>query len=43
MVKYQRLTMIEREEISRQIACGYSLRKIAKGLYRAPSSISRVE
>jgi len=41
MVKYQRLTVIEREEISRQIASGYSLRKIARSLYRAPSSISR--
>ena len=41
MIKYQRLTMLEREEISRQIASGDSLRKIAKSLYRAPSSISR--
>lgn len=41
MVKYQRLAMLEREEISRQIASGYSLRKIAKSLDRAPSSISR--
>jgi IS30 family transposase len=41
MVKYQRLTMIEREEISRQIASGESLRRIATNLQRAPSSISR--
>jgi len=33
--------MIEREEISRQIASGNSLRKIARTLYRTPSSISR--
>ena len=41
MVKYKRFTMIEREEISRQIASGYSLRKIASSLYRAPSSLCR--
>jgi IS30 family transposase len=41
MVKYQRLTIIEREEISRQIASGSSLRTTAGILYRAPSSILR--
>ena len=41
MVKYQRLTIQEREEISRHIASGHSLRGIAAGLHRAPSSISR--
>ena len=41
MVKYQRLTMLEREEISRQIASGNSLRAIARSIGRAPSSISR--
>lgn len=41
MVKYQRLTVVEREEISRQIASGNSLCKIAGSLHRAPSSISR--
>ena len=41
MPQYTRLTVIEREEISRQIASGYSLRKIAKNLNRAPSSMSR--
>lgn len=41
MIKYQRLSMLEREEISRQIASGNSLRVIAVSLHRAPSSISR--
>ena len=41
MAKYVRLTITEREEISRLIAAGYSLRKISKILLRAPSSISR--
>lgn len=41
MIKYQRLIVIEREEISRQIASGNSLRAIARSLHRAPSSISR--
>lgn len=41
MIKYQRISFLEREEISRQIASGNSLRTIAKSLRRAPSSISR--
>ncbi len=41
MVTYQRITFLEREEISRQIALGKSLRAIAKVLDRAPSSICR--
>ena len=41
MITYQRLTILEREEISRQVASGYSLRVIAASLRRAPSSISR--
>ena len=41
MIKYQRITLLEREEISRQIASGRSLRMIALSLRRAPSSISR--
>lgn len=41
MVKYKRLTIVEREEISRYIASGSSLRAIARNLHRAPSSISR--
>ena len=32
MVKYQRITIIEREEISRGVASGHSMRKIAKSL-----------
>ncbi len=38
---YQRLQFNEREEISRQIAIGSSLRQIAKQINRAPSTISR--
>ena len=41
MVKYQRITLLEREEISRFIASGYSIRKVAKHLNRMPSTISR--
>ncbi len=41
MSKYVRLNILEREEISRDILAGYSLRKISKSLNRAPSSISR--
>ena len=41
MVKYQRITLMEREEISRYIASGYSSRKIAQSLNRLPSTISR--
>ena len=36
-----RLTFAEREEISRGLAAGCSLRRIAAGLGRAPSTISR--
>ena len=35
------LSSTEREEISRQLACGHSLRAIATQLARAPSTISR--
>lgn len=35
------LTLAEREEISREIAAGHSIRSIAKQLGRAPSTISR--
>jgi len=35
------LTLADREEISRGVAAGYSLRTIAKRLGRAPSTISR--
>lgn len=41
MAKYQRLTLIEREEISRQIALGCSMRSIAIYLNRNISTISR--
>ncbi len=41
MMKYHRISLFEREEISRQIAQGASLRTIAGILNRAPSSISR--
>lgn len=40
MIRYQRITLQEREEISRQIASGYSIRKIAQNLNRSPSTIS---
>src|SRR5829696_4185604 len=36
-----RLSIVEREEISRGLAAGRSLRLIAAGLGRAPSTISR--
>jgi IS30 family transposase len=35
------LTLLEREEISRGIASGYSIRKIATVINRAPSTVSR--
>lgn len=41
MTKYKRISFLEREEISRQIASGNSLCAIARSLQRAPSSISR--
>ena len=41
MAKYQRLTVSEREEISREIASGVSLRAISRTLNRSPSTISR--
>ena len=37
----QALSLAEREEISRGVAAGYSLRTIAKMLGRAPSTVSR--
>lgn len=41
MEPYHRLRIVEREEISRQIASGQSIREIAQNLYRSPSTISR--
>lgn len=35
------LRLVEREEISRGIAAGWSIRRIAQGLRRSPSTISR--
>jgi|SRR5579872_4893992 len=35
------LTLTEREDISRGIACGSAIREIAKGLRRAVSTVSR--
>ena len=35
------LTLSEREEISRGVAAGYSLRSIAESLRRSPSTVSR--
>ena len=41
MNHYNRLLFIEREEISRQIAAGSSIRQIASLIRRSPSTISR--
>ena len=41
MAEYQRLKFTEREEISRRIATGISLREISKALQRSPSTITR--
>ena len=41
MIRYKRLTLIEREEISRCIASGHSIRRIARSIHRVPSTISR--
>src|SRR3989338_4854808 len=41
MLTYTRLTCAEREEISRLVAAGASLRAIARQISRAPSTISR--
>ena len=38
---YHRLTLMEREELSRMLAAGYSLRATAHALQRAPSTLSR--
>lgn len=35
------LTLIEREEISRGLAAGFALRRIASGIGRSPSTVSR--
>ena len=41
MGQYFRLTFVEREEISRQIALNLSIRMIARNLNRSPATISR--
>lgn len=40
-MQYSRLNLSEREEISRSLALGMSMRSIARSLHRSPSSISR--
>jgi IS30 family transposase len=41
MAHYQRLSLMEREELSRMLAAGHSLRATAQALSRAPSTVSR--
>jgi len=41
MPRYHRLSLVEREELSRMLAAGASLRAIAQQMGRAPSSLSR--
>ena len=41
MARYRRLTLVEREELSRMLAAGYSLRATGRALSRAPSTLSR--
>ncbi|HUD06782.1 MAG TPA: helix-turn-helix domain-containing protein [Candidatus Saccharimonadales bacterium] len=41
MKNYKRLSLIEREEVSRGLASGQTLREIASGLDRHPSTVSR--
>ena len=41
MGRYRRMSLIEREELSRMLAAGASLRTIGQALSRAPSTVSR--
>ncbi|MGH7183522.1 MAG: helix-turn-helix domain-containing protein [Nitrospiraceae bacterium] len=41
MGRYQRMHLIEREELSRMLAAGASLRAIGQALRRAPSTLPR--
>jgi IS30 family transposase len=41
MAQYRRLSLMEREEFSRMLAAGHSLRATAQALSRAPSTLSR--
>ena len=40
MGRYQRMSLIEREELSRMLATGASLRAIGQALSQAPSTVS---
>src|SRR6059036_4078985 len=41
MERYRRLSLMEREELSRRLAAGQSLRATAQAMQRAPSTLSR--
>ena len=41
MGRYRRMSLIEREELSRMLAAGSRLRAIGQALSRAPSTVSR--
>src|SRR5574341_1306648 len=41
MERYRRLNVMEREEFSRMLAAGSSLRRTARAMQRAPSTVSR--
>ncbi len=41
MARYRRVSLMEREELSRMLAAGSSLRAIGQALSRAPSTLSR--
>ena len=41
MARYHHLSLMEREEMSRMLAAGVSLRAIGQALRRAPSTLSR--
>ena len=40
MARYHCLSLTEREELSRMLAAGYSLRATGQALHRAPSTLS---
>ena len=41
MERYRRMSLMEREELSRRLAAGHSLRATAQAMQRAPSTLSR--
>jgi IS30 family transposase len=41
MAQYHRLSLVEREELSRRLAAGHSVRATAQAMQRAPSTLSR--